>query len=208
MYNLVHVILSTFFSLVFRWKIVGVENIPPGGVIIAANHISLWDPPVLGTAIPRRIHFMAKEELFTNPIFSWLITKLGAFPVKRGAADRTAIRTALALLENGSILGIFPEGTRSKDGRLGAAEPGLALLALKAGVPVVPAALIGTNKVFQDGQLLPTFKVIFGKPIVLNRDSTAKESMEAMSMRVMSEIGLLLESANPSHSKQVQVDGK
>lgn len=201
MYNLIRVILTIFFSLVFRWKVVGVENIPSGGVIIAANHISLWDPPVIGTALPRRIHFMAKEELFSNALFSWLITKLGAFPVKRGVADRTAIRTALTHLENGSILGIFPEGTRSKNGKLGAPEPGLALLALKAGVPVVPAALIGTNKVFRDGHILPTFKVIFGKPIVLSRDNTAKETMEAMSMRVMSEIGILLETANDSHNK-------
>lgn len=203
MYNLVHVILRTFFSLVFRWKVIGAENIPAGGVIIAANHISLWDPPVLGTAIPRKIHFMAKEELFSNPIFSWLITKLGAFPVKRGAADRKAIRTALTLLENGSVLGIFPEGTRSKSGKLGAPEPGFALLAIKSGVPVVPAALIGTDKVFRDGHWLPEFKVVFGKPIIISRDNNTQDTMEVMSMRIMTEIGLLLEAANPSSGKQV-----
>lgn len=203
MYNLIHVILSTFFSLVFRWKVVGAENIPTGGgVIIAANHVSLWDPPVLGTAVPRRIHFMAKEELFSNPIFSWLITKLGAFPVKRGTADRKAIRTALTLLENGSVLGIFPEGTRSKDGKLGAPEPGLALLALKSGVPVVPAAIIGTNKVFQNGHWLPRFTVVFGNPITFNRDNHAQDTMEAMSMRIMTEISHLLEATNRLQREQ------
>ncbi|WP_425061105.1 1-acyl-sn-glycerol-3-phosphate acyltransferase [Sporomusa carbonis] len=202
LYSLLHFLLATFFSVVFRWKVTGTENIPAtGGVIIAANHVSLWDPPVVGTAIPRRIHFMAKEELFVNPIFRWLITKLGAFPVRRGKADRTAIRTALTLLENGSVLGIFPEGTRSKTGKLGVPEPGLAMLALKAGVPIVPAAVTGTNKVFRDGHLLPKFKVSFGKPLVLRRSTDGNDSLEAMSNTVMTEIAQLLEKETNSYNK-------
>lgn len=193
MYNFLCLLLGAVFSIFFRWKVTGAENIPAaGGVIIAANHVSLWDPPVLGTAIPRRIHFMAKEELFTNPVFRWLITKLGAFPVKRGIADRTAIRTALSLLENGSVLGLFPEGTRSKTGVLGAPEPGLAMLAIKAGVPVVPAAIIGTNKVLRDGHVFPQFRVIFGKPLFLARDTAGKDSLDVLSGKVMGEIDRLL----------------
>jgi len=194
-YGLLRVFLTFLFSVVFRWQKIGVENIPAGGVIIAANHISLWDPPVVGTAIPgRRIHFMAKEELFTNKLFAWIIGKqLGAFPVKRGAADRTAIRTALTLLETGNILGIFPEGTRSKNGKLGAPEAGLALIAVKAGVPVIPTAIIGTNKIFNNGCLLPKFKVIFGKPLLFDRNN---ESMDVMSARVMTEINQLLAQAD------------
>ena len=193
MYNFLCLLLGAIFSIFFRWKVIGAENIPAaGGVIIAANHVSLWDPPVLGAAIPRRIHFMAKEELFTNPVFSWLITKLGAFPVKRGIADRTAIRTALSLLENGSVLGLFPEGTRSKTGVLGAPEPGLAMLAIKAGVPVVPAAIVGTNKVLRDGHIFPQFRVIFGKPLSLARDTAGKDSLDVLSGKVMGEIDRLL----------------
>ncbi|WP_094602810.1 1-acyl-sn-glycerol-3-phosphate acyltransferase [Sporomusa silvacetica DSM 10669] len=203
MYKLLRIFFAIIFSLVFRWRTSGTENIPAGGVIIAANHISLWDPPVVGTALSRKAHFMAKEELFTNPVFGWLISRLGAFPVKRGAGDRTAIRTALTLLKNDSILVIFPEGTRSKDGKLGAPEAGLALLALKAGVPVVPAAILGTNKLFHDGNLLPKFQVIFGKPIIFNRDNAGKENMEEMSIRVMTEISHLLEKANNCVGKQV-----
>ncbi len=196
MYELLRVFLTLLFSLVFRWQTTGIENIPAGGVIIAANHISLWDPPVVGTAIPRRrIHFMAKEELFTNKIFCWIITKLEAFPVKRGSADRTAIRTALSLLETGNIVGIFPEGTRSKNGKLGNPEPGLALIAVKAGVPVVPTAIVGTDKIFSNGCLFPKIKVIFGKPLIFSRD---KESMEEMSARVMAEISHLLAAADTS----------
>ena len=196
MYELLRFFFTILFSSVFRWRTSGIENVPAGGVIIAANHISLWDPPVIGTALPRKVHFMAKEELFANPVFGWIISKLGAFPVKRGAADRTAIRTALRLLENGSILAIFPEGTRSKDGKLGSPEAGLALLALKSGVPIVPAAIIGTNKIFRDNQVLPKFQVIFGKPILLNRDIAGKESMEIMSTQVMAEISQLLQKAD------------
>jgi 1-acyl-sn-glycerol-3-phosphate acyltransferase len=195
-YELLRFFFFILFSSVFRWRTSGIENVPAGGVIIAANHISLWDPPVIGTALPRKVHFMAKEELFANPVFGWIISKLGAFPVKRGAADRTAIRTALRLLESGSILAIFPEGTRSKDGKLGSPEAGLALLALKSGVPIVPAAIIGTNKIFRDNQVLPKFRVIFGKPILLNRDIAGKESMEIMSTQVMAEISQLLQKAD------------
>ncbi|QDR80748.1 lysophospholipid acyltransferase family protein [Sporomusa termitida] len=193
MYKLLCLLLGAIFSIFFRWRVIGAENIPAtGGVIIAANHISLWDPPVLGTALPRRIHFMAKEELFTNPVLGWLISRLGAFPVKRGIADRTAIRTALSLLENGSVLGLFPEGTRSKTGVLGAPEPGLAMLAVKAGVPVVPAAIIGTNKVLRDGHLFPQFRVIFGEPLYLSRATAGKVSLEVLSGKVMGEIDRLL----------------
>lgn len=194
MYEVLRVFFSLLFSLAFRWQIIGTENIPPSGVIIAANHISLWDPPVIGTAIPRRrICFMAKEELFANQIFGWIIAKLGAFPVKRASADRTAIRTALTLLENGGILGIFPEGTRSKDGKLGEPESGLALLAVKAGVPVIPTAIIGTNKIFSKGCLFPKFKIVFGKPLLFDRNT---ETMEAMGVRVMAEISHLLAKAD------------
>jgi len=202
-YELLRMFFAVLFSIAFRWRTSGTENIPAGGAIIAANHISLWDPPVVGTAISRKAHFMAKEELFANPVFGWLISKLGAFPVKRGAADRTAIKTALTLLKNGSILVIFPEGTRSKDGKLGTPEAGLALLAVKAGVPVIPAAIFGTNKIFRDGHVLPKFRIVFGKPILLGGSTAGKESMETMSTQVMAEISHLLEEADTSITKQV-----
>lgn len=192
MYELLRIFFTLLFSCLFRWKVSGVENIPAGGVIIAANHLSLWDPPVIGTAIPRRVHFMAKEELFANPVFGRIISNLGAFPVKRGAADRTAIRAALTILGQGSILVIFPEGTRSKNGQLGNPEPGLALLALKAGVPIVPAAITGTNNVLRNGSLLPKFQIAFGKPLVFSRDSGGKTDMEEISSQVMAEIQQLL----------------
>ena len=155
--------------------------------------MSLFDPPVVGTAFPRPIHFMAKEELFAKPILKWIFTKLKAFPVRRATADRTAIRHAINLLNNGELLGLFPEGTRSKTGKLGKPETGLAMIALKSGAPVVPAAIIGTNKVWKEGLLLPRFIVKFGNPINVEQGKSDKEAMENLSNRIMQEISHLLE---------------
>ncbi|HMM21329.1 MAG TPA: lysophospholipid acyltransferase family protein [Selenomonadales bacterium] len=196
-YKILHSLLGLIFCIVFRWRITGVENIPAtGGLIVASNHISLWDPPLIGCALPtsRKIHFMAKAELFSWPVFRWVITELGAFPVRRGAADRNAIRTALGLVEAGGVFGIFPEGTRSKTGELGQAAPGMAMIALKAGVPIVPTAVRGTNKVFCDGHLFPQFEIRFGKPICLPEGRNDREGVEYVNRLVMQEIARLMRS--------------
>lgn len=193
MYSLIQKILYYFFKLFFRYEIIGAENIPvSGGAIIAANHISLWDPPVVGAGTIRPIHFMAKEELFAVPLLKWIITKINAFPVRRGAADRTAIRYAIDLLKKGEILGLFPEGTRSKTGLLGKPEPGIAMIALKAGVPIIPAAIIGTNKIGKDGHILPKFIIKYGKPIIVAEGKADKEMMENLGATIMQEISSLL----------------
>lgn len=193
LYHFIRIAFYYFFKVFFRYRIIGAQHIPAhGGVIIAANHISLWDPPVIGAAFIRPIHFMAKEELFNIPILKWIITKIHAFPVKRGAADRSAIRHAISLLKKGDMLGVFPEGTRSKSGELGKPEPGMIMIALKAGVPVVPAAIIGTNQVFKKGCLLPQFTVRFGAPIHISEEKTDKEMMESLNSRIMQEISSLL----------------
>lgn len=198
MYNLVRGLFCFIFSVVFRWRIVGIENIPAaGGAIIAANHISNWDPPVIGTAVNRPMHFMAKEELFRNAILRKIISKLGAFPVKRGAADRNAIRTAMSLLEEGNLVGLFPEGTRSKSGMLGEPEQGLAMIAIKTGAVVIPTAVIGTNKVFSSNYWLPRFEVRFGKPIPVARGKATKEDIAEVSSLIMREIDALLKQSSP-----------
>lgn len=192
MYEFCRIIFAVIFTVFFRWKIKGVENIPEhGGVIIAANHISNFDPPVVGCAVPRKLHFMAKEELFSNAILKWAFTKLGAFPVRRGTADRVAIRKALNLLQTGEILGLFPEGTRSKTGELGQAEAGLAMIAFKTKAPIVPTAIIGTNKIFK-GQLFPEFKIIFGEPIYITDGKADKELLDDIGKQVMNSIANLI----------------
>lgn len=198
MYNQLRNFLEFIFKTVFRWNVLGQQNIPQqGGVVVAANHISLWDPPVLGTAVVRPFHFMAKEELFRNPLLRWLIVKLNAFPVKRGMADRNAIRSAIEILQSGGVLGVFPEGTRSKDGKLGKAEPGVAMIAMKAGVPIVPAAVIGTNRFGAAEGMLPQFTIRFGKPIIPPQGKADKETLEQLTQQMMHAIEeLLAEGAN------------
>lgn len=194
-YRIAHILVGLVLKIFFRMSSEEVEKVPNGGAIIASNHISLWDPPLLGCVLPRhrKLHMMAKEELFSIPVFSWIIRQLGAFPVRRGMADRNAIRTAVRLLADDQLMGIFPEGTRSKTGALGNPLPGMAMIALKAGVPVVPAVIIGTNKVLCDGHILPRFFVKFGEPVYASPTNTDKENMEYINAAVMGAIAKMLQ---------------
>lgn len=138
LYTTLRIIFAVIFQLLFRAKTYGKENLPAEGpVILAANHMSNWDPPLLATFLPRPVSYMAKIELFEHPIFGAAIRRCHAFPVKRGAADRGAIKAAVNVLRQGRVLGLFPEGTRSKDGKLHKAEAGVGLLAAMSGAPVV-----------------------------------------------------------------------
>ena len=189
LYGFLKGILPTMFRIIYRAEVHGQENVPKeGGDIIAANHISLWDPPFVGAFCPRRVSFMAKKELFENSVFSSIITSLGAFPVNRGAADRNAIKTALAVLSEGKCLGLFPEGTRSKSGKLGEPEAGIGLIAYKANVPIVPVAITGTN----GKGLFPKFTIRFGKPIPAG-DPKDKKLMTTLPTQIMTEIQKLLD---------------
>jgi 1-acyl-sn-glycerol-3-phosphate acyltransferase len=129
----------------FAVSVSGTENVPVDGpLVVAANHRSFLDPPMLGTWFPRTIHYMAKEELFKIPILGWFIAAVHAFPVSRNEADIGAIRRALRILKEGGVVGIFPEGTRNKAGDA-KAKGGAVLLAVTAHCPVVPVALLRTD---------------------------------------------------------------
>jgi 1-acyl-sn-glycerol-3-phosphate acyltransferase len=134
-----------FFRLKYRLKVHNRAQLPGirGGYIVAANHQSYADPPVVGAVLKGRFAFMAKEELFRgNPLFALIIRMCGAFPVVRGAGDGSAIEASVAQLKKGRILVIFPEGTRSKDGTVGKAKSGVALIAAMANVPVLPVCIM------------------------------------------------------------------
>ncbi len=127
----------------FKVKYTGTENIPESGAyILAANHFQYFDPLLVGLGIKgRQIHFMTKKEMFEKPLMAWFLTNLNAFPVDREAMDLKSLRHAMKVLESGKILGIFPEGTRSKTGEIGDAKRGIITIAIKTKSDILPAAL-------------------------------------------------------------------
>ncbi|MFQ5989838.1 MAG: lysophospholipid acyltransferase family protein [Candidatus Methylomirabilales bacterium] len=184
---------------VFRFQVVGKEEVPPtGGVILAANHVSYVDPVFIGVALAeRQLHFMAKEELFRSPLLGALMRELNAFPVRRRQVDHAGIRQCLRLLEKGEVLLIFPEGTRGDGLALGKAEEGIGFLAVHAGCPVIPVHVKGTDKVLPRGQRIPRVHpvtVYFGRPLRLNAEDYRKEGRwgyRRLSEQVMEEISEL-----------------
>ncbi|HVA28406.1 MAG TPA: lysophospholipid acyltransferase family protein [Candidatus Baltobacteraceae bacterium] len=147
----------------YRLRAFGTENVPrKGPVIIAANHISWLDPPLVGAYCPRRIVYMAKRELFEIPWLGMLIATMGAFPVDREGNARAAIKHSLEILKAGGCLGIFPEGGRNVEGDR-QAQTGVALLASLSGAPVVPVAVIGSERAKEH----PHIRVVYGKPLAL-----------------------------------------
>ena len=149
-------IINPLFYLYLQGKVEGTEHIPKsGGFVVVSNHGSNFDPPLLSAAVLRPVAYMAKEELFEVPILKNAIKLYGAYPVKRGAVDRTTIKVALAYLENGWGVGIFLSGTRTPDGRVVDPKPGAALIAAKAQVPLLPVSLWGTHLLEQKGKRFP-----------------------------------------------------
>ncbi|MGY4690129.1 lysophospholipid acyltransferase family protein [Salibacterium sp. K-3] len=148
------------FTLSMKVRVIGRENIPENGpVLLCSNHISNLDPPMVGSFMRRAIYFMAKEELFAKKGIGGLMKRLGAFPVKRGSGDRRALKKGLELLDEGHVLCLFPEGTRSTTGEIGSGHAGSGFFALRSKAAVVPVAVIGTYKPFG------SVTVIYGKPL-------------------------------------------
>jgi len=158
------------FRLFNRWEVTGRDCVPTtGGVLLIANHTSYADPPIVGTACPRPVYFMAKAELFFFPLGP-IITRTHAFPVSRGG-DRAAVRRAIRLLQGGRVVLVFPEGTRSKDGRLQELETGAAFIALSAGAHVVPAGIDGADRLLPMDGCVPRpakLRVRLGPPVDLS----------------------------------------
>lgn len=181
--NIVKIVLSPLY----RVKTIGKENFPKdGGVLICSNHIDNLDPPIVGMTCPRDIHFMAKEEAFRVPVLKGILPKVNAFPVKRGMSDREALRTGLSLLKEGKVLGLFPEGTRSKTGELGEGMAGAGFFALRSGAKVVPCAIIGPYKAFR------RLKVIYGNPIDFTEYREKKINADEATKIIMDEIRALI----------------
>ncbi len=181
-------------KVLFGLRVEGREHIPcSGAAIIAANHVSFLDPVLVAIAAGRPIHFMAKEELFRFRPFGWLLQQYRVFPVSRRRTDLQAMKRALSLLEQGEIIVIFPEGTRGDGVQLGAAKPGIGLIASRSGAPVIPAFHRGAEKALPRGARLPRphrITVKFGAPFRFTEVQREKgeEQIVAFSQTVMSRI--------------------
>ncbi|MCK5306037.1 MAG: 1-acyl-sn-glycerol-3-phosphate acyltransferase [Candidatus Omnitrophica bacterium] len=188
-------IFTVLFKLFFRIRVLGAENIPAAGpFIVAANHVSYLDPVVVGVASPRRVAFITRGSLFKNRCFGLLIKSVGAFPLSDGEGSNiAAIRKALGILKTNAGLLVFPEGTRSYDGKLRTGLSGVGLIAARAGCPVIPAFVSGTDKALPRGAgfiKIARVSVYFAKAVYPPKSSD-KNSYKDFTDRVMREIDVL-----------------
>jgi 1-acyl-sn-glycerol-3-phosphate acyltransferase len=178
LYAILKPIAVALMRLLFRLEIVSPGLVPATGpVLIVSNHVSLLDPPLVGGAAPRPLFFMAKEELFRIPLFGRLIRSLNARPVRRDGSDMRALKAALAQLEEGHALLVFPEGTRGEEGQpLREGKAGVGMLAVLSGAPVVPVYVSGSGAALPRGRTLPRrtrVRVTFGAPLTFKRERRA-----------------------------------
>lgn len=187
--------LGKLFLGLYRTRFLGVENVPSeGGYLIAGNHVSYLDPMLLWCGTPEPTHFLARTELFSLPIVGWVLPRLWVFPISRASADREAIQRATALLKRGECVGIFPEGTRQRPGQsgteLGEAHAGVAFIAMRAGVPVVPVGIWGTELALPRGAKVPRFPRVtirYAEPVYPQAFAQydRQERLQAMTAEIM-----------------------
>ncbi len=191
-----YLIVFPIFRLLFRGQTIGNQNVPSDGpLVVVANHGSHLDPPILGHALSRPVAFMAKAELFRVPLLGALIRACGAYPVKRGASDREAIRIATARLLEGCAIGVFLDGTRQANGRVNRPRPGAALLAARADASLLPVAIVNSHRALGPGRFWPRFVSIelrIGKPIPPPL-SRRKSDLEVTTDELKRRINLLLD---------------
>jgi 1-acyl-sn-glycerol-3-phosphate acyltransferase len=198
-YGTLRAFLTPFLMILFRPKVKGLRNVPASGpLIIASNHLSFSDSIFMPLVVPRKVTFLAKSEYFTSPGPKGLLKKLtfialGQVPVDRSGGRRSeaALITGLQVLSEGKCLGIYPEGTRSPDGRLYKGRTGIARLAIESGAPVVPVAMFNTEKIQPTGQVIPNIQRVgmtFGEPMYFDGDSSDLAYLRVVTDQIMNRI--------------------
>jgi 1-acyl-sn-glycerol-3-phosphate acyltransferase len=201
-YSILKSFLIPLLMLLFRPKVSGLRHVPSNGpVIIASNHLSFSDSIFMPLVVPRKVTFLAKSEYFTSPGIKGFIKKitfiaLGQVPVDRSGGKRSeaALLTGLKLLKEEHCIGIYPEGTRSPDGRLYKGRTGIARMAIESGAPIIPVAMYNTAEIQPTGQVVPKVRrveMVFGEPMYFTGDSTDQAVLRTATNQIMEKIAEL-----------------
>jgi 1-acyl-sn-glycerol-3-phosphate acyltransferase len=195
-YRIVRPIVTTICTVLWRTRVVGKENLPPdGGFLLAPSHRSMMDIPFAAVVTHRRIRFMGKKSLFALPVIGPIFRWLGGFPVARDGTDRKAVRDSVEMLRTGEVLCVFPEGTRQNGSKIQPLQPGAAYLALRAGVPIIPIGMAGTEEILRASKSpIPRFSrvvLVVGEPIIaepLTGTLVPRDRVDALSARLGDEM--------------------
>ncbi|MBI5813766.1 MAG: 1-acyl-sn-glycerol-3-phosphate acyltransferase [Meiothermus silvanus] len=195
-YRIAWYIANFLLRILFGYRVEGAENVPETGpVILAANHLSILDPIAVGSGIRRPVVFMARSEPFKMPILSWLLPRLYVIPVERGTGDLGAIKAAIRVLREGKAFGIFPSGTRGREGKVLPFKTGVAAIAARTGATVVPVGVIGSYEAWPYGRkiyLRRPIKVVFGKPIPVSEQKLDHQALDTLTQQIEAAVIALL----------------
>jgi len=198
-YRFLRAIVRFVFKLLTDWEVVGLENVPPDGPFISiSNHTHWLDPPLLMASLPRRIYPLVADKWRRRPVIGQLMASIGAISIRRGEVDRRALRQAMEVLRQGKVLGIAPEGTRSKTGAMQRGRGGAAYIASLMGVPLLPVGVIGVEKALRGLRRLrrPRVKVVIGRPFTLpplpSKAGTRSKRLKEYTTQIMYRIAKLL----------------
>ncbi|ADI37684.1 lysophospholipid acyltransferase family protein [Waddlia chondrophila] len=200
LYKTTHTFLRIFFRIFYRHRILNADKFVQGPAIIAPNHISFLDPPLVGASCPEPVAFLARETLFSKPFLGTLIRKLNAYPVSGKIKDLSSMKVVLNILKDNKKVMIFPEGIRSHDGELAEIKPGICMLAMRAQVPIIPVYIQGTFEIWNRQRKFPKLWgktcCIFGEPIYPDtfKEMDKKSAQEAMALEIKKRILLLKKS--------------